>query len=126
MYEKKRSDEFEIVYMSLDCDEVSPSSFLSSIQSIPWLVHALAPDFAVSLARVLFSFPLHLPALVAFDADGHMESKQTNLLFKVDCNPDYPFISEMDEEVHFDLLTREKWGFEHLDQESLYGTPTIH
>lgn len=84
MYLEKKGetyDDFEIIYISLDCDE-STTSFPSSIREMPWLVHSFVPHFAVSLSEKVFEFPPVLPAIAAFGRDGHLVTKECNLAFK--------------------------------------------
>lgn len=103
-------DDFEIIYISLGCIE-SPTSFVASIQAMPWLVHPFAPYFGVKLAAKIFD-SLKLPAIAAFGADGHLETKESNLGFKKKWDSKYPFIQpEMDDEVHSEILHKHnyKW-----------------
>lgn len=106
IYEEKRAnDDFEIIYISLDCDEC-PSSFDNSIQEMPWLVHPFIPNFAHSLIRRLFNvYPLaNLPAIAAFGSHGHLDTKESGLAFKCLSKPVYPFIqADMHQEVYMEL-----------------------
>lgn len=115
-FEKKGTeDDFEIIYMSLDCNK-SPSLFLMSIQEMPWLIHAYVPDFAARLAEKLFGFPSNIPAIAAFGPDGHLETKETNLIFKKEWNSKYPFIkTDMCEEVLRELRSSNKFYSWDLD-----------
>lgn len=115
-YEKQGpKDDFEIVYLSLDCNE-NMSSFRKSIETMPWLVHAYAPDFAVLLAKQLFGDHLRLPAIAAFGPSGHLETKESNLALKEGRGDlKYPFIeASMDKEVEQELIHRYKWGWDNV------------
>lgn len=114
MYLEKKGteDDFEIIYISLDCDE-SPSSFLLSIQEMPWLVHSYVPDFAASLAKMVFELPFQLPAIAAFGPDEHLLTKESNLAFKKEWNSMYPFIeADMCKEVHRKLQIEHNWDLD--------------
>lgn len=101
--------QFEIIYISLDCEE-SPSSFSRSIQEMSWLIHSFDSVFAISLAKKVFGFPPHLPAIAAFRADGHLLTKESNLAFKKEWNYEYPFIqTDMSEDIRRELINRYKW-----------------
>lgn len=112
--EKKGTNEyFEIIYISLDCDK-SPSSFASCIQEMPWLVHAHVPEYAVALMEDLFDLPVPIPAIAAFGPDWHLVSKESNLAFKTDWNPEYPFISDLGVEVLKDLTKKHRWDLKNI------------
>lgn len=116
MYNDKKgtSGEFEVVYISMDCDE-KPSSFLSSIQLMPWLFHPFVPDFAVTLYEKVFQYPPHLPAIAEFGPDGHLQTKASNLSLKAKWKSTFPFIqTDMAEEVHKELVHRYKWDLNSL------------
>lgn len=117
MYLEKKGgtdDDFEIIYISLNCDE-STTSFPSSIREMPWLVHSFVPHFAVSLSKKVFEFPRVFPAIAAFGRDGHLVTKESNLAFKKGWNSKYPFIkAEMDDEVRWELVDMHNWDLERL------------
>lgn len=115
LYYRGTTEEFEIIYISLDCDE-APTSFESSIVDMPWLVHAHIPDFAISLLVKLFEYvPPPLPAIATFGRDGHLVTMESNLLFKNTWNNKFPFIQEsMEEEVLKGLRATHKWDLRRL------------
>lgn len=119
MYLEKKGtrDDFEIIYISLDCDE-SPSSFPMSIQEMPWLVHSYVPDFSIFLVYKVFKLPFDIPAIAVFGPNGHLETKESNLAFKKEWNSKYPFIeADMDKEVHMELQNRHKWDLDILKED---------
>lgn len=75
---QKTDDSFEIIYISLDCDQ-SLSSFPNYIHEMLWLVHSFVPDFANFLVRKVFEFeePVNLPAITAFGPTGHLVAKES-------------------------------------------------
>lgn len=115
--EKKEGtdDDFEIIYISLDCDE-SITSFSACIQEMPWLVHAFIPHFSYSLSKKVFQRPPVLPAIAAFRRDGYLDTKESNLAFKKEgWSSKYPFIQDnMDEEVRWELVDKHRWDLERL------------
>lgn len=111
MYDKYKGtdDQFEVIYMSLGC-ALSPSSFDQSIRNMPWLIHAYEPQFATAVAERLFGMPPLLPAIAAFEADGHLDTKESNLAFKKHWDSKYPFIqAEMDDEICRELKYQHHW-----------------
>lgn len=111
-YEKNKGtkDEFEVVYVSLDCEE-SSSSFRKGIQEMPWLVHAYMPAFAVSLCEKIFNRRPKLPAIAAFNDAGNLETKAYNLAFKDEWNSSFPFIgNDMSKLVCKELINKYKWN----------------
>lgn len=129
MYDHKKGtrDEFEVVYISLDCNE-KPSSFLRSIQKMPWLFHSFVPDFAVSLYEKVFQYPPRLPAIAAFGSDGHLQTKLSNLFCRAELNSVFPFIqADLDREVHREILSTYRWDLQRLfssvDSKMDEGTP---
>lgn len=118
LYHEKKGiyDDFEIVYISLDCDE-SSTSFPKCIQEMPWLIHAYVPHFSASLARMVFKVPFHLPAIAAFGTDGHLQTKETNLAFKEEWDTKYPFIeADMCKEVHREIQHIHNWDLDILKE----------
>lgn len=114
IYENKGpDDDFEIIYIPLDCEE-DLYSFPRSVDRMPWLIHAFAPDFSVELASRVFGAVPRLPAIAAFGTSGHLETKESKLALKVRAeNPMYPFIeSSMDEEVKAELIAKYKWDLD--------------
>lgn len=111
IYEKKGTDDdFEIVYISLDCNEMT-SSFGNSIQGMPWLVHAFNQQFSLRLTIKLFGvYPPRLPALAAFDRDGRLVTKRSNLAFREELKSKYLLDqADMDEEVNEELICWHQW-----------------
>lgn len=115
LYQSKTADQdFEIVYMSLDCDE--SSLFPKAVQAMPWVAHAFAPKFAHAVARKIFGQYPRFPAIAAFGPTGNLQAKESDLAFKTDGDRNFPFIKNMDEEIEYELRYDPdyKWDLESI------------
>lgn len=82
---------------------------------MPWLVHPYVPDFAMSLAEMVFGSTPRVPAIVAFGSDGSLQSMESNLLFKETWNTEYPFIQvDMDDHICRELVDGNKWDLKNV------------
>lgn len=103
-----------------------PSSFSSSVQRMPWLVHSLVPDFTFVLGQGAFGlFSPHVAAIAAFGSDGHLQTEESNLLFKQEWNPKYEFIADQVfyyELVHFYKLDMDRLKHWHCHIYCIYVT----
>nr|XP_017225688.1 PREDICTED: probable nucleoredoxin 2 [Daucus carota subsp. sativus]XP_017225689.1 PREDICTED: probable nucleoredoxin 2 [Daucus carota subsp. sativus] len=116
--DKPHDVDFEIIYIHLDIS-LESTSFSSTIEKMPWVVHSSKPEVAVSLFECVFPISAHLPAIAAFGVNGHLETKGSDLASNDKLVSQYPFIqADMYDEVYQELKDEHGW-----DLKNLFPTP---
>lgn len=111
---KQHHSDFEIIYIHLD-NSLESTSFSSTIEKMPWVVHSSKPEVAVSLFECVFPMSAHLPAIAAFGIDGNLETKGSGLASNDKLVFQYPFIqADMYDEVYQELKDEYGWDLENL------------